>query len=268
MANSADKRSPLLWVLILVVAAACMLCVLCAGGSAGMYFFFRPTGQERTSGPTIYPTSTSAPFAGAATEPMPATPTQNESVASPTSAATPDPDVWRQMGDPNAKVVIEEFADYQCPFCGEFHTDGEPRLRTEYIQTGKVRFIFRNFPVLDRGDTESGESHLAALGALCAGEQGQFWEYHDTLFENQSGENSGGFAAPHLLEFALNLGLDGIQFDQCVQTKRYESVVDDDLQLGRDRDLHGVPTFFINGKAVVGFDPSGFFNAVDQALSG
>jgi hypothetical protein len=143
MANSADKRSPLLWVLILVVAAACMLCVLCAGGSAGMYFFFRPTGQERTSGPTIYPTSTSTPSAATATEPMPATPTQNESVASPTSAATPDPDVWRQMGNPNAKVVIEEFADYQCPYCGEFHTDGEPRLRTEYIQTGKVRFIFR-----------------------------------------------------------------------------------------------------------------------------
>jgi protein-disulfide isomerase len=244
-----------------------MLCVLCAVGTAGAYFFSRPTGQNRTPGSTIYPTSTSAPTVETGTEPMRATSSKNGPVAPPTPTAALDPDAWRQMGDPNAKVVIEEFADYQCPFCGEFHTDGETRLRTEYIQTGKVRFIFRNFPALDRGDPEGGESHLAALGALCAGEQGRYWEYHDALFEHQSGENSGGFARPHLLEFALDLGLDGVQFDQCVQTKRYESVVDDDFQLGRDRDLQGVPTFFINGKAVLGFDPSEFFSAIDRAFS-
>jgi protein-disulfide isomerase len=242
MTNDRGRHSGLPWIVILAGVVACcmigMICVICPVGAVGVFLLSR----SATSQPAV--------------EPVP-----------PPAPASSDPDTWRQAGDANAKVVVEEFADYQCPYCAGFHSDGEPEFRAEYIQTGKVRFIFRNYPVLDGGNSQTGESHLAALGALCAGEQGKYWEYHDTLLENQSGENSGGFAAPHLLEFALNLGLSGSTFDQCVKTKRYESVVDDDYRLGQGRDLRGVPTFFINGKAVEGFDKSGFFDAIDQALS-
>ncbi len=168
------------------------------------------------------------------------------------------------MGKANAKVIVEEFADFQCPYCGQFHAEGEPRLRSEYIQTGKVLFLFRNFPVLDGGDP-NGESHLAALGALCAGEQGKFWEYHDSLFENQAGENSGGFAVPQLMGFANALRLDSSKFNRCVQTKRYESAVDDDIHLGENKHLQAVPAFFINGKLLLGFEATAFFSSIDTA---
>jgi protein-disulfide isomerase len=243
MTDPQERQAGFPWILILGGAAACCvigtICLLCPIGALGAYMLSRST--------TSRPASASI---------------------SPPVAAISNPDAWRQAGDSIAKVVVEEFADFQCPYCAGFHRDGEPKLRAEYIQTGKVRFIFRNYPVLDGDNSQAGESHLAALGALCAGEQGRFWEYHDALFENQSGENSGGFAEPHLLEFAINLGLTGSAFDQCVKSRRYESIVDADYQLGQARSVRGVPTFFINGAPFEGFDPTVFFDAIDQALTG
>ena len=234
MIPAPKNHSALPWILLLAILAVCLVCLVCAMGGTGVYLLSRSANASRAAGSPVSPSS--------------------------------DPDAGRRAGNANAKVVVEEFADFQCPYCGQFHAKGEPRLRTEYIQRGKVLFIFRNYPVLDGGDT-SGESHLAALGALCAGEQGKFWEYHDTLFENQAGENSGGFAAPHLLSFAKTLGLNGSRFDQCVQTKRYESVLDGDIRLGENRNLQGVPTFFINGTMMLGFDDAAFFSAIDNALN-
>jgi protein-disulfide isomerase len=242
MTTGGKQRSTLPWIAALAgLAVVCLfglMCMLCSAGAVGAYLLLRPVASFPAAAPASPPAATDA--AG--------------------------PEDWRQAGDVNAKVVVEEFADYQCPFCGGFHADGEPKLRKEYIQTGKVRFIFRNYPVLD-GGAPDGESHLAALGAMCAGEQGKFWEYHDSLFENQSGENMGGFAAPRLLGFAVDLGLSSSAFDQCLKSKRYQAIIEADYQLGKSRGLDGVPTFIINGKTVLGFNPTGFFEVLDQALN-
>jgi protein-disulfide isomerase len=261
MIPNTKDRSVLPWIILPAILSACFLCIFCPVGATGVYWLSRSAPSHPT---TLAATSTLLVTATdfTTTTPIPAEPT-----ASPTIEGSTDPDAWRQAGDANAKVVVEEFADFQCPYCGDFHARGEPRLWEEYIRTGKVRFIFRNFPVLDGGDM-NGESHLAALGALCAGEQGKFWKYHDFLFENQTAENSGGFTFPHLLEFAVKLDLNGSSFGDCLQSRRYQSVLDDDLQLGSDGQLSGVPTFFINGRVVLGYNERDFFGAIDNALEG
>ena len=236
MTPAAKNNSVLPWIILPAVIAVCLLCGVCSVcslGGTGVYLLSR----SRASGATAV------------------------AVESPAS----DPETWRQAGNADAKVVVEEFADFQCPYCQQFYANGEPRLRTEYIQTGKILFIFRNYPVLD-GNKTDGESHLAAMGALCAGEQGKFWEYHDALYENQPGENTGGFAAPHLEGFAENLGLDASQFHDCLQTQKYQSILDEDIGLARNRNLSGVPTFVINGSVILGYDETTFFASIDKAL--
>jgi protein-disulfide isomerase len=263
MTGNPEKRSPLPWIILLVFLAACFLCAMCAAGATGVYFLSRPA----SSSSTVKPGPPSTSLIATATASTESKPTESEPTSSPTAEPSTDPDTWRTAGDANALVVVEEFADFQCPFCGDFHARGEPQLWKEYIQTGKVRFIFRNYPVLDGGNSD-GESHLAALGALCAGEQGKFWEYHDYLFENQPAENSGGFTTQHLLEFAVGLDLNRSSFDECLQSRRYEKTLSDDVRLGEDRGLEGVPTFFIQGQTLLGYDEKEFFGRIDRALNG
>jgi protein-disulfide isomerase len=175
----------------------------------------------------------------------------------------------REMGSADAKVVVEEFADYQCPVCGVFHSTAEPRLRSQYIKTGKVRFLFRNFPVVDSHVANGTESHLAALAALCAGDQNVFWGYHDLLFENQSGENQGDFSTPRLDSFAAQLHLDGVTFDQCLGNQTHADILTGDIQMGKSHQVNGTPSFFVNGTPVNGAFSADFpwlFDAIDKAL--
>lgn len=112
----------------------------------------------------------------------------------------------RTLGDPNAPVTVVEYGDYQCPFCGEFARDLEPRLVEEYVTTGLIRFEFRDFAFLDeRADGD--ESHDAAAASFCAADQGAFWPFHATLYSNQHGENEGAFTRDRLREMATALGL-------------------------------------------------------------
>jgi protein-disulfide isomerase len=170
----------------------------------------------------------------------------------------------RELGSSTARVVVEEFADYQCPGCGEFARTYEPLLRQNYIETGKVRFIFRNFPVNDTN--ANGESHLAALASLCAGAQGFFWEYHDLLFQNQQGENQGAFAYSRLVVFASMLHLDTVNFDQCMKNKTYSNVLNADIAQGKYRNVQVTPSFFVNGTYISMSNYSDLFDAIDQAL--
>jgi protein-disulfide isomerase len=136
----------------------------------------------------------------------------------------------REMGPQNAPVVVEEFGDYQCPFCALDISTAEIRLRDQYIQTGKVRFIFRNFPIVDTFVANGTESHLAALAALCAGDQNMFWEYHDLLFASQVAENSGYFSTPRLQAMAARPHLDGVRFDQCLSPQTHKNILDADIR--------------------------------------
>lgn len=152
------------------------------------------------------------------------------------------------MGDPNAPIVIEEFSDFQCPFCERFHEETEPLLRQYYIDTGKVRFVYRSMGNWVSGNIGGGrtESQDSAAAAYCAGEQNKFWEMHALLFANVLGEDVGSFTDQRLKAIAEKVeGLDVDQFESCYDSGKFEDRVEQDLQDGQDADITGTPGFLI-----------------------
>src|SRR5512135_1869468 len=110
--------------------------------------------------------------------------------------------IGNTLGDANAPVTLEVYADFQCPVCGQFDRGTLKQIEEKYVNTGKVRIVFNHFAFI--GD----ESTRAAEASECANEQGKFWQYADTLFNNQAGENQGAFADDKLAGFAQQIGLD------------------------------------------------------------
>jgi len=156
------------------------------------------------------------------------------------------------MGDPNAPIKIEEFADFQCPFCERFHQETEPLLRQYYIDTGKVLFVYRsmgNF-VSDNNARNLGrpattESQDAALAAYCAGDQDKFWEMHAHLFANVRGEDAGSFTDARLKKIAETAGLDLTAFNSCYNSGKYKDRVQQDFEDGQAANVDGTPGFII-----------------------
>lgn len=168
-----------------------------------------------------------------------------------TSVAT---QTWPQadgkaLGPAGSKVIVQEFADFQCPICGEFFRSVEPQLLTDFVNTGKIRYEFHHFIVIDT-NTGGSESRHAAEASECANEQGHFWDFHKMLYTNQQGEGSGAFADRRLEAFAVSLGLDSQKFDACFTSHRYSSAVDADISLGTQMAVAGTPTVFVNGAIV------------------
>jgi protein-disulfide isomerase len=122
----------------------------------------------------------------------------------------------------------------------------ERQVEENYVNTGKVRFGYFQFPFL--GD----ESHTAAQASECASDQGKFWEYHDYLFSHQNGENQGAFSADNLKKFAQEMGLDTQAFNQCLDSGKYKDVVDAQAQFARQLGVQSTPSFLINGTPMVG----------------
>jgi len=167
------------------------------------------------------------------------------------------------MGDPNAPVHIIEYGDFQCPYCLQFWTETEPLLIKEYVNTGKVYFEFRSFPLIGP------ESVLAAEGAYCAGDQNKFWEYHDTLFTNWTGENVGDFTKEKLIKYAKALGLNVADFESCLSEEKHKGTVDQDQAKADTDGVQATPTFFINGFKLEGSQPfSVLRDLIEQALNG
>lgn len=153
--------------------------------------------------------------------------------------------VGNVMGEANAPVTIEEWADYQCPACRTFAVTTEPQLRAAYIATGKVRFIFQSFAFLGV------ESEWAAQAAECAAAEGRFVEYHDRLYAAQAGENSGAFSKANLKRIGVDLGLTG-PFAACVDAGAYATKVRESRDAGQAKGVRSTPTLFINGTKVEG----------------
>ena len=153
-------------------------------------------------------------------------------------------------GDPNAPITIVEFSDFQCPFCARFHVQTLPLLLEEYIDSGKVNLVYRDFPI----QSIHPNALAAAVAAECANEQGEYWEYHDTLFEKQSGWSrlDSNAAISTFSQYATDVGLEQQQFDSCLGSGKYLEEVQGDLSDGRDYDITGTPGFFI-GNADIGF---------------
>ena len=175
------------------------------------------------------------------------------------------------MGDPNAPVKIDVFEDFQCPACRSFSTDIEPQIIENYVVTGKVYYVFHNYPFIDT-NTVTKESHQAANGVMCANEQGKFWDYHDTLFANWNGENEGAFKDARLLAFAETIdGLDVDAFKTCFEENRYKDDIQNDFDLGQQMGVSGTPSVFVNGEILSpGFIPqfADIQAAVDAILNG
>lgn len=161
------------------------------------------------------------------------------------------------MGAPNAPIKVEEFADFQCPFCEQFHKNTEPLLRQYYIDTGKVQYTFRsmgNFVSdnIARANRAQGkdtppttESEDAALAAYCAGDQNKFWEMHAYLFANALGEDAGSFTDRRLAAIAKKAGLDMDQFNSCYSSGKFKDRVQQDAQDGQAANITGTPGFII-----------------------
>src|SRR5581483_1700025 len=167
-----------------------------------------------------------------------------------------------RLGDPNAKVMIVEFADFQCPFCGRHHQLVAPTILKDYVDTGKASFVYKHMAFLGN------ESVWAAVAAECAADQGKFWQYHDYLFEHQNGENQGAFNKDKLVGFGKELGLDMTKFEPCVQNDATLSRVQADTEEGQKIGVTSTTTFFVNGKPIVGLtSPDEFKQVIDQALA-
>jgi protein-disulfide isomerase len=191
-----------------------------------------------------------------------AVPTQVE-IISPTDRPHPEANA-NTMGDPKAPVKITEYADFQCPFCVKYWQETEPQIITTYVATGKVFYEYRSVGAFIGSDSAS-----AAEAAYCAGDQGKFWEYHDLLFSNWTGENVGDFSSDKLSQYAAAAGLDANKFDDCLSRGVHAGQIEQDVTDAKADGIRATPSFLINGKLVEGAQPFDVFQqTIESALKG
>jgi protein-disulfide isomerase len=164
-------------------------------------------------------------------------------------------------GNPNAPVVIEEFSDYQCPFCGRFASQTFPSLLANQIADGEAVFVYYDFPLTSIHDY----AIPAANAARCAGDEGAaaYWAMHDLLFDH-FGEWANSRANQFFTEYAANIGLDLESFTACLENETHVELVRADLALGQSRGVRSTPSFFLNGQPLIGAQP---LNVFDQAIT-
>jgi len=177
------------------------------------------------------------------------------SALAPTIDTTEDP----VEGDPNAPVTIIEFSDFQCPYCETFFSQSLPQIRSQYIDTGKVKMIYKQFPL-----SFHPKAQKAAEASECAFAQGKFWEMHDTIFNNQA-----SMSVANYKKWAGEMGMDQAAFDQCLDSGSMAASVAADQAAGMQAGVSGTPSFLINGQLVVGAQPFPVFQqAIEAALAG
>ena len=183
-------------------------------------------------------------------------PSGGNNVAGPNAVDFVDDDPF--MGDENAPVTIVEFSDYQCPFCKRFRDQTLDQLKVEYVDTGKVKFVYRDFPLTS--------IHLyaqkTAEATECADDQGMFWEYHDIIFANPN-----ALDVASLKQHAATLGLNAAEFNECLDSGKYSSEVSNDLSDGQRAGARGTPFFLIGNTVLSGAQPiEAFRSAIDAQL--
>jgi len=168
-------------------------------------------------------------------------------------------------GDPKATLILLEFSDYQCPFCGKFFHTTLPEIDWAYIQTGKLRHVIRDYPL-----PMHAQAAQAAEAADCAGEQGKYWEMHDLLFTNQQ-----ALGIEQLKTYANSLKLDMKVFDDCLSTGTFKDKISNDIADGRRIGVSGTPSFIlgvttdgktITGHVITGTQPFPFFKELIESM--
>ncbi len=140
------------------------------------------------------------------------------------------------LGDEDAPLTLIEFSDYQCPYCSRFTKEVFPLIKEEYIKSGKLRYVFRDFPI----EQLHPQAQKAAEAAHCAGEQGKYWEMHDLLFEKQK-----AMEIDHLKSYAKEMKLDVTDFNTCLDSGKYAKEIMKDLQEGQRAGVRGTPSFVL-----------------------
>jgi len=197
--------------------------------------------------------------------------TQAAANATPVPVVTITPRVFtttvdgQHLGNPNAPVKVDAYEDFRCSACLYYSQTVEPQIIQNYVETGKVYYTYHFFIVIDGNDGTDASSR-SANAALCASEQGHFWDYHDTLYANQITEDASLFTDARLVTMAENLKLNMTAFNQCYQAKKYASVVQNDITQGVKFNITGTPSIFVNGTMVASFQQT--TQAIDTALAG
>jgi protein-disulfide isomerase len=224
--------------LLVVALAVAVLAVVRSGGDS----------PRRAVAPPVKPVAT-------ATTP----------VAPPASGKPGQP--HRQAGDPyavgrvDAPVVMIEYSDFQCPFCGRFARETKPRLIREYVDSGVLRIEWRNFPVFGP------ESRAAARAGYAAALQGRFWQFHDLLYAKPHRRNAGDFASGRLMDWARQAGVPDLErFRRDMNSEETREAVQNDWDEGYQVGAMSTPTFLINGKPLLGAQPfKEFADAIAEA---
>jgi protein-disulfide isomerase len=174
------------------------------------------------------------------------------------------------LGSAKAKVVMYEFSDIQCPFCQKFYSETFAKIKTNYIDTGKVRFVYRHLPLVGIHPN----AQKAAEAIECANKQGKFESYHDLIF-SKARTDGGGLSLEDLKSYANTLGLNSgtlgfgkNKFNNCLENSETASAVKKDLSDAGIAGATGTPSFFINGKKISGAAPyENFKTIIDEALT-
>lgn len=156
------------------------------------------------------------------------------------------------MGSPNAPLEVTEFGDFECPACGNFALLTEPEIRKRFVDAGQVRWRFVDDPLAMHKNTWQ-----ASRAAACADEQGKFWPFHDMLYQTQDQWNGEATDNPDkfMKQYARQLGLNTQQFDQCVDSKKYQAKIQAHAALAEQRKIMQTPTFLIGTQQVAGSQP-------------
>ena len=143
------------------------------------------------------------------------------------------------LGDPNAPITILEWGDYQCTFCYRFHENTLDIINNDFIKTGKVKLVFKDFPL------NGPDSLLAAEASYCAEDQEKYWQYHDELYKNWGGEKTGWITRESLDRFAVTVSLDLVEFNTCLNEHKYQNRVITLHEFGKEIGIDATPSFLV-----------------------
>jgi len=143
------------------------------------------------------------------------------------------------IGDPSASITILEWGDYQCTYCHRFHESSLNTILDEYINSGKVNLVFKDFPL------NGPDSVFAAEAAYCAEDQGKYWQYHDELYANWGGERTGWITVDSLNKFATTVDLEINEFNSCINEHKYHQRVLELEKFGKEIGIDATPSFLI-----------------------
>jgi len=148
------------------------------------------------------------------------------------------------LGQPNAKIFMEVYCDYQCPFCLRYYMDDIKPLIEEYVKTGKVKLVYRDLAM------EGDKSEWAAQAAHCANDQSKFWEYHDKLYLERQEKGVEVYEKESLKQLAKEIGLNPAVFNNCFDSGKYVQTIKQALQEASDKKINGTPTTYLNGEPI------------------